>query len=226
MKLLLSCVVLLVLFSCNSTSNLVYDSVSDKHIKVFENDEFKVHYPESWVTFQSTVIGNHKDSIFRISPKKELFDSYVYKDTIEGEPVTMIGNRANEEKFESVRNKIVEYNTKNSYAEIYILKTKNTDLESEIQYIQNKAKEIGNFEFTTNRITDSVYIMNFKYDETEKSNNNNPTIFSYKSYLYSTHSGDVYNITYKANLYNFKDYKDDANLVLRSFQLKENSTSK
>lgn len=223
MKLLLSLISLVVLMSCNSASNIVYHPELKKRVKVFENEDFKVYYPKSWVSFNSMSAEDRRDSIFRASPKKRLYDSYIYKDTINGDPKTIVGSKEREDKYESVKHKITEPNTQHSSAEVYVLKSKNTTIDAILEEMKNKAQQIDDIDLEVNKVSDSFYIIESRYQATNRANNYRLASSLFKTYIRSTAEGEVYQITFTANEYYFTDYKDDANMALRTFELKDQS---
>ncbi|WP_127846325.1 hypothetical protein [Psychroflexus aestuariivivens] len=223
MKFLLSLISLVVLMSCSSASNIVYHSELKKRVKVFENEDFRVYYPKSWVSFNSMTAGDSRDSIFRVSPKKKLYDSYIYLDTINGDPKTVIGSKESEVKHESVKHKITEPNTQHSFVEVYVFKNKNTTIDAILEEIKNKAQQIDEIDLEVNKVSDSFYITESRYQATNRANNFSLASSLYKTYIRSTAEGEVYQITYKASEYYFTDNEEDANMALRTFELKDKS---
>ncbi|MGM0636616.1 MAG: hypothetical protein ACQESK_11175 [Bacteroidota bacterium] len=219
MKLLFSLLSLIFLISCNSTSTVVYHPELKKRVKVFENDDFKVYYPKSWVTFNSKIENNPKDSLFRISPKKQIFEGFVYVDTINGEP-RRIKKAKNDENYNALKDKIIHPNITNTYVEIYTFIERNTNIETVIQQIETDAQQVGNIDMEVIKISDSFYIVKLRHQATTRSTNFSFGSFVYKSYIKRNESGDVYQFIFKANEYYFSDYEEEANLVLRSFELK------
>ncbi|MFD0931097.1 hypothetical protein ACFQ0R_00650 [Psychroflexus salinarum] len=212
-------VIVVLLFSC--ASNTVIDSKTNKRVKVYENKDFQFYYPPNWEFYEFNK-QDKLDGILRLAHKKTIYDAFTFRDSLSGVTNKVIGNKSNEKFYKAYQDQIIDSTeSKYSSSSVRIIKfpkdSVNTKNKSSYYYLE-KDFEDGNKEGVS-RVSDQLYIIKTRINRRTRENDYRYSTRVSKKYVHVLEDF-YYVVDYSASEFLYTKYLKDAEVVLKSFELK------
>ncbi len=205
MKNLLYLFGILLFFSCCATQT-IFDPVSKKEVKVYENDTFSFYYPKNWKTYKSKHIRKSR-SILSLSPSDLIKTGYRYNG-----PVSMTHNV----KWEEIKKP--ENEIKFAPVTISLYEVSLNDSLTYENYISERIEKFVSGKDRFLKQSDMRYIFYTTMQHPKADN-----IATIQHFI-RKNTNTIQILSYRSDINNYAIFLEDAQMVFSSFEFKDQKT--
>jgi len=226
MKRIILLTLLLYLISCSVKTNTHFDSLNNKKVNFYENEDFSFEYPLSWKIFETKHF--EKDIVLRIAPKGNIKPGYMVPENVLENGIinkaTFIPFGKDIEKLKEGHEK---YFNNPKYLTEYAKNQFNISIESKdfknlsdfINKKRIKTSKMKNVDSYFTKVNDNHYINNLRFYNDEKERSPALTYDHLMHYYYF--DGVLFTLVFTTTLETKEKYKESAELIFRTFQFKK-----